>query len=189
MVRRKIFSREHIFDAALGLISEKGYYGVSIPDIARAAGTATGTIYRYFDSKQALFNELFIESKQLFKIYLFRDVGQVASFEEVFASVWRAMMLFAEKEPLRLRFIAQHYHGSYLEEEALEMVSRFEEDVQSVLQALMETQKLGLDDAEIAISVVFGSFYELFRKLGEINKENQHRFEELGATVLKLFVH
>ncbi len=188
MVRKQVFSREHIFDAALGLISEKGYYGVSIPDIARAAGTATGTIYRYFASKQALFNELFIESKQLFKAYLFRDIQSVVSFEDVFFSVWRSMMLFAEQEPERLRFIAQHYHGSYLEQEASEMVKQFEDDVQGVLQTLLTTQHLAVDDAEIAISIVFGSFYELYRKLGEINNENRPRFEELGQTVITLFV-
>ena len=188
MVRKKVFSREHILEAALKLIAERGYYGVSIPDIARVAGMATGTIYRYFASKEALINELFIESKQLFRQYLFSNIQPGVSFEEVFFSVWKSMTLFAVQEPERLRFIAEHYHGSYLGQEAVEIVTQFEGEVQGVLETFIKVQKLTAIDAESAISIVFGSFHELFRKTGEINDQNRQRFEELGKTVFKLFV-
>ncbi|MCP4675361.1 MAG: hypothetical protein GY854_07630, partial [Deltaproteobacteria bacterium] len=94
---------------------------------------------------------------------------------------------FARQEPERLRFIAEHYHGSYLGEDAVEVVNQLENQVQGVLQVFIDAQNLEEIDAELAISVVFGSFHELFKKLGEINDENQQRFEDLGKTVLKLF--
>jgi TetR/AcrR family transcriptional regulator, repressor of fatR-cypB operon len=188
MVRKPLFSREHIHNAALELVAEKGYYGVSIPDIARSAGTATGTIYRYFDSKDALMNELFIESKQLFAKFLFSNIEPGGSFEDVFSSVWESMILFARQEPARLRFIAMHYHGSYLGKDALLVVNQLESQVQDILQVLIEAQNLNEIHVELAISIVFGSFHELFRKLGEINDENQPIFEELGRTVSRLFI-
>lgn len=51
--------KEDIFDAALECFNNKGYYTTTIDDIALKAGITKGGIYYYFDSKKALFIELF----------------------------------------------------------------------------------------------------------------------------------
>lgn len=48
-------TRRDLIEAALELFAEKGYYGVSLRDIARAAGVQQATIYHHFASKEALF--------------------------------------------------------------------------------------------------------------------------------------
>lgn len=48
-----------ILDAAFTLFVEKGYLDAKIIDIADAAGIGKGTIYEYFESKDAIFLELF----------------------------------------------------------------------------------------------------------------------------------
>jgi AcrR family transcriptional regulator len=47
--------REEILTAALDVFTEKGYAAATIPEIARAAGVAAGTIYLYYPSKRELF--------------------------------------------------------------------------------------------------------------------------------------
>lgn len=47
--------RQEILDAAMKLFSEKGYEKTSISDIAQSIGVAQGLCYRYFPSKEALF--------------------------------------------------------------------------------------------------------------------------------------
>jgi len=47
--------RDHILMAALQIFTQKGYDGATIPEIARAAGVAAGTIYLYYPSKRELF--------------------------------------------------------------------------------------------------------------------------------------
>lgn len=47
--------RQEIFDAALKLFGEKGYEKTTITDIAREIGVAQGLCYRYFPSKEVLF--------------------------------------------------------------------------------------------------------------------------------------
>jgi len=44
--------RKQILDAALVVFSKKGYGEATIPDIAREAGIAVGTIYNYYPSKR-----------------------------------------------------------------------------------------------------------------------------------------
>ena len=46
--------RQRVIDAALGLGSAGGYEAVQMRDVARTAGVALGTIYRYFTSKDHL---------------------------------------------------------------------------------------------------------------------------------------
>lgn len=47
--------KQEILDAAMKLFSEKGYDKTSISDIAASIGVAQGLCYRYFPSKEALF--------------------------------------------------------------------------------------------------------------------------------------
>jgi AcrR family transcriptional regulator len=54
--RKKRTTRQgQILKAALEVFSRKGYAAATIPEIARAAGVATGTIYIYYPSKRELF--------------------------------------------------------------------------------------------------------------------------------------
>ena len=54
-----ISRRERLLDAALELFAERGVDATPVPSIARAAGVGTGTLYRYFPSKEALANEVY----------------------------------------------------------------------------------------------------------------------------------
>ena len=55
--------REAIMAAALELFVERGFYGTAVPEIAERAGVGAGTIYRYFESKEALVNALYRERR------------------------------------------------------------------------------------------------------------------------------
>lgn len=61
---KTIERKKEIIKAAMQLFSEKGYTQTSMRDIARTMGVSLGLCYRYFDSKQILFNtaiDLYIE--------------------------------------------------------------------------------------------------------------------------------
>ena len=55
----KANKRKKIIKATQKRIREAGFAGVSMANIAKEAGVATGTLYRYFPSKQALCTEVF----------------------------------------------------------------------------------------------------------------------------------
>ena len=47
-----------ILGAALRLFGERGYAGTRLEDVARQAGVSKGTVYLYFESKEALFRAM-----------------------------------------------------------------------------------------------------------------------------------
>ena len=53
--------QEDIFDRD-ATFAERGYDGTTIPMIAEKAKVGAGTIYRYFENKEALVNSLFSKS-------------------------------------------------------------------------------------------------------------------------------
>lgn len=65
-------TRASIVAAAHALIAERGYVGCSVALVATGAGVATGTVYRHFPDKGALFAEVFRQATQ-------REVDAVAA--------------------------------------------------------------------------------------------------------------
>ena len=55
--KRSIEKRNRIIEKGFELMCEKGYYNISTPDIANAAGVSTGIIYQYFNDKKDIFIE------------------------------------------------------------------------------------------------------------------------------------
>lgn len=51
-------TRRRIIDALIGLLAESGYHGISIEEMARAAGVSRQTVYKHFDSKAAVLTAL-----------------------------------------------------------------------------------------------------------------------------------
>lgn len=56
--------KQHIIEAALKLLSEKGVHNTPVSAIAKEAGTGMGTIYNYFADKDALINEIYVFIKK-----------------------------------------------------------------------------------------------------------------------------
>ncbi|MFO8102400.1 MAG: TetR/AcrR family transcriptional regulator [Dehalococcoidia bacterium] len=76
-----------IMDAALGVFSRKGYGESTVPDIAREAGVAVGTIYNYFQSKRDLLISLMREkffTEPLLQIMDSADHADSAGFLRAF---------------------------------------------------------------------------------------------------------
>jgi TetR/AcrR family fatty acid metabolism transcriptional regulator len=53
--------RARILDAAVRVFAERGFFGATVAEIARAAGVADGTIYLYFKNKDDVLLRLFDE--------------------------------------------------------------------------------------------------------------------------------
>ncbi len=56
--RRKSARPEEILTAALEVFADRGFAATKLEDVARRAGVTKGTIYLYFENKEALFKAL-----------------------------------------------------------------------------------------------------------------------------------
>ncbi len=72
---RETAKLRQILEGARAIILRDGFDGASMNDIARAAGVSKGTLYVYFDSKEALFVALIREQHS-------RQAERICDFEE-----------------------------------------------------------------------------------------------------------
>src|SRR5580698_5959800 len=110
--------RAKLLDAALELFETRGFDGVAVPEIARHAGVATGTLYLYFKDKAALVNALYRHWKSAYNAAVLAPLPESVSPRELFSLYWRRMTSFAQAHPRAMRFMDLHHHGAYLDVES-----------------------------------------------------------------------
>lgn len=86
--RRKAARPGEILDAALKVFAAKGYAAARMDDIAQAAGCTKGTIYLYFENKEAVFKSLVRES-------IGNTIGDVAAQLTHYQGSARELLRFA----------------------------------------------------------------------------------------------
>ena len=93
--------RQMILTTAETLLAERGLYGLSMKLLADTAGIAAGTIYRYFDNKEALINELYqhitLETSQTF----FRGWSNEQTPERKYKQLWNNTFTSVLENPER----------------------------------------------------------------------------------------
>ena len=96
-----------ILDAALDVFAEKGFADTRLDDVALRAGVAKGTLYLYFESKQALFEALIrsgiaapIEAME--EKVLALDLPAEATLRMLFAFLRQEVLATRRKEIVRL---------------------------------------------------------------------------------------
>ena len=87
--RRKDARPAEILDAALAVFAQKGFAATKLDDVAAKAGITKGTIYLYFDSKQALFEAL---ARQSVGAQIQQVTAQLANFSGTSAELLRFVL-------------------------------------------------------------------------------------------------
>ena len=114
MFENKLDKRSLILDTTLNLISEQGFHGTPISLIAQRAGVGAGTIYRYFQNKEELINELFKEIKREIIQSMLNNYSEKGSFKERFMHLWKNMVNYFMQHPKEFNFIEQHRYAPYM---------------------------------------------------------------------------
>jgi AcrR family transcriptional regulator len=118
--------RRRILDAALRTFADRGFHGTSVPEVAAAAGVGTGTLYRYFEHKEALVNEVYRDAKLRLRSALFDNLPPVDTYHldaahRWFTELWRRLGVFARAERDAFRFLEMHDHAPYLDAESRQL--------------------------------------------------------------------
>ncbi|MEX2292929.1 MAG: TetR/AcrR family transcriptional regulator [Acidimicrobiales bacterium] len=105
----KVQRREEILAAAKVAFAKNGFHATTIGDVAKAAGVSYGSIYWYFDSKDALFHALMDHQEAALRSHIdatVAELGRDSDGEAFFRSSVRATFEFfeADRDVVRLLF-------------------------------------------------------------------------------------
>ncbi len=169
--------RQAILDAALALFAERGFHGTAVPLVADKAGVGAGTLYRYFESKEALVNALYRQCKGALAHALLDGFPLDAPVRAQFGECWQRMSRFAVQSARAFAFLELHHHGKYIDAESRAMDDAVLGPIRAfVLQAQAAEQVKALPP-EVLIAVVYGALVGVVRA-SEAGYITPARFEE-----------
>jgi TetR/AcrR family transcriptional regulator, repressor of fatR-cypB operon len=154
---------EAILTAALHLFGERGFYGTAVPEVAKRARVAAGTIYTYFPSKEALVNALYRKWKTALGQRVFTTFPLEAPPREQFDVMFRTMAQFALENREAFAFLELHHHAPYLDAESRELENQLKSFAAVALgrgQALAVFKPM---DTVLLMELLFGSFVGMMR--------------------------
>jgi AcrR family transcriptional regulator len=152
-----------ILAAALELFVERGFHGTSVPSVAERAGVAAGTIYHYFDSKEALVNALYKRWKAEIGARIIKDFPTSRPVREQFRTIWERMADFALAHRKELAFLELHHHGDYLDEESRRIENQVVAFGIGMVERAQGEQALKRLPAALLVELVNGAFLGVFR--------------------------
>lgn len=150
--------KEDILNAALELFAERGFYGTSVADIAERAKVGAGTIYRYFQDKDALVNSLYQLWKREMMAAILTDLPTDLPARQIFHQLWNRMAQFARSNPEALIFLETHHHAAYLDQTSRELTAWAREQFQDFFEASRNDQITRDAPAELLVALVVGAF-------------------------------
>ena len=176
--------RVRILDAALKVFATRGFYNAKVSEVAREAGVADGTIYLYFESKDALLIALFEDRMQRL---IARATDEIARSEgTVLDKIRQAIALHLSlvvDDPDLAEFITVELRqsGKFIKEYDN---PKFTEYLRIFRDLILAGQEQGLIrrtvDARLVVRAIFGALDELLLTL---SLTHRNRSVDINATV------
>jgi len=106
--------KERIMYATLKLITEHGFHATPVSMIASEAGVGAGTIYRYFESKEAIINELYdVILKELHEATM-ANIPENISVRDEFFLKWKNILKYFIEREYEGKFISQYVASPFI---------------------------------------------------------------------------
>jgi AcrR family transcriptional regulator len=126
--------RNAILAAATQVIAEQGL-GAPTARIAKVAGVAEGTLFTYFESKDALLNELYLDIKSDMREVMMTAYPKAASIQDRARYVWQKYVDWGVAFPHKRRAVAQLAVSDRLSESTRVAGMQAFADVNEMMQA------------------------------------------------------
>ncbi len=159
--------RDAIMQAALELFVERGFHGVAVPEIAERAQVGAGTIYRHFESKEALVNEVYRQEKQRFAASVVASFPAMDRARELFRALWMRMAEFASANQASFVFLELHHHAPYLDDQSRAVEQRMLELFEGVITGAQSRGELKAAPPRLLMGIVMGAFTGVIRSCVE----------------------
>ncbi|MCT4698832.1 TetR/AcrR family transcriptional regulator [Tenacibaculum haliotis] len=106
-LQKSIDKRNALVKATIGLVNNNGFHATPMSKIAKMANVSPATIYLYFENKQDLVNQTYIDVKAKYTDYAFATFDEKIAVEEGFKLIWHRIADFKLRECENAMFLAQ----------------------------------------------------------------------------------
>jgi len=113
MSETKTDKREAILEASLKVFAANGFHSAPTSQIAKEANVGIGTLYRYFENKDALIEALHTDIDQRLKPSVNDGIDESAPIRESLLQILNRVFNFLIENPCDFRFLEMYYNSPY----------------------------------------------------------------------------
>lgn len=117
-LQKSIDKRNALVEATIELVNNNGFHATPISKIAKKVNVSPATIYLYFESKQDLLNQTYIEVKAKYTAYAFKTYAEDMPVEAGFELIWKRIADFKLNQSENAMFLAQCDNTPIIDEES-----------------------------------------------------------------------
>ena len=149
--------------ATCNLAAEQGLLGLTLAEIAKAAGIGTSTLYVYFTDKEALFNEVYRRAKREAMDFYSSEIDPSLPLKGRIRGVWNKMLDHRLRRFEQVNFMEHFVGSSFMSDESRAYSAQIGE---GLIQIVVEGQKaeiLKAISSPLLTSLFIGSVRETAR--------------------------
>jgi AcrR family transcriptional regulator len=189
-IEKNADKRKAIMDASLKLFCNKCFQDTSTASISQEANVATGTLFLYFENKEALVNELYLDCKEDYASYLEKDFANQHTFKSKLKHIWEKGLEWRINNPQKLKFMMQFCSSPYItkltQEKALTRLRLLSEAVKEG----MKNKEITSSDADLMSAMLSGYFHTSALFLMEnVKHKNFNKWKEEAFNYIWRGVH
>jgi len=186
-------TKDRIMDAAMLLVSEKGYLGATTREIAKQAGVTELTLFRHFGSKDRLFESLLGRSMFLPALRELLPRVEALPYDEALRTIAKRFLTsLKERKPMvKIMHSEINLYPGKVKKIYGQMIDETRETLASFFTALQKKGLLRSFPPDTAAQAFLGMLFSYFRT-EEIVRGNDITKRKMGRDVkcfVDLFVH
>ncbi|MCU7834105.1 MAG: TetR/AcrR family transcriptional regulator [gamma proteobacterium symbiont of Taylorina sp.] len=157
---------ERVINASLILFTKQGYFNTSVPDIVKASGCSTGSIYHHFKDKEGIASALYESLVMRMNLALDEIEMHFPTSKQRCRAVIELLFRITETEPEVMEFILYAKHKEFLPGNNPICSSRpFQKMREFVTAAITDGELVPIDDLVAAASLYGGALRLIFLRL------------------------
>jgi TetR/AcrR family transcriptional regulator, repressor of fatR-cypB operon len=162
---------EKIKEVSIKLFAERGFDGTNIPLIAANASVSTGTIYRYFESKENLLNIIMQEEMESLKSALKDNLSEDKEIGTQIKNLIHMLLSYSESNFYSIILINSHNASLHIDDNTKAVHYELINFISSITEVGHKKGEItkGLP-TEIIVQLIFGAIVEITK--GCNNGEN-----------------
>ena len=157
--------RDAIIKAAFKLFTERGFHGTPTSMISQEAGIATGTLFRYFPTKEDLINTAYAVAKSHLAKAMKAGMEKETTLEGQARCLWGNIVRWGIQNPEEFLFIEQFASSPYITKlTEREVMSNFD-FLSDVYENGVREGILSDENGELMVEMMFDSNAAVIRKI------------------------
>lgn len=97
-LQKSIDKRNALISATIELVNNNGFHASAMSKIAKMANVSPATIYLYFENKQDLVNQTYLEVKTKYTDFVFQTYNENTPVKSGFELIWKRIAEFNSNE-------------------------------------------------------------------------------------------